>query len=323
MNQDAQIFIATVVAVFLGAAPFLLLGALLSSVLEIYVPQDFLERHLPKGRISGLLFGVCAGMLVPTCECGVVSIVRRLLKRKVPSHVAIAYLFSAPVINPLVLVATYVAFRGNIRMVAARVLVVAVCACCMGWAASGTNPAALLRDEKDPLDPCIGNHCGHDHVLSPPGLLQVSPAGAHACACGCEFDGTAGVAAVLSHTAAEFLDMGKYLVLGSIAVGFFKLLMVENMLLPIQNNVFLSVGAMMVLAVFLSICSEADAFVAASFSSFPAAAQLSFMTLGPMVDLKLIFMYSSVFRGRTTLRLIFLPIVLIFALSLLAGLAIR
>jgi uncharacterized membrane protein YraQ (UPF0718 family) len=324
MHQDAQIFIATVVAVFLGAAPFLLLGALLSSVFEIYMEQDFLERHLPKGRIPGLLFGVSAGMLVPTCECGVVSIVRRLLKRKVPSHVAIAYLFSAPVINPLVLVATYVAFRGNIQMVAARVLVVAVCACCMGWAAAGIDPSDLLREGKDPPAPCATNHCGHDHnhqVHASPHFLPVLPEGGDIRGCG--FDGTAGIAAVLTHTASEFLDMGKYLVLGSMAVGFFKLLLVENFLPPFQNNVFFAVGAMMFLAVFLSICSEADAFVAASFSGFPAAAQLSFMTLGPMVDLKLIFMYGSVFRRRITLLLIFLPTVLIFVLSLLVGSAIR
>lgn len=318
---------STVVAVFLGAAPFLLLGAMISSVFEIYMPQDFLELHLPKGRLTGLLFGVSAGMLVPTCECGVVSIVRRLLKKNVPSHVAIAYMFSAPVINPLVLVATYVAFRGNMRIVAARVIVVAVCACCMGWAAAGIDPASLLREEKSPLDTCGGNRCGHevhDHIFSASHLLPALPEGGQVRGCACEIDATAGrVASVLSHTATEFLDMGKYLVLGSIAVGFFKLLMVEDFLLPIQNNVFLSVGAMMLLAIFLSVCSEADAFVAASFSSFPGAAQLSFMTLGPMVDLKLIFMYGSVFRKRVTLLLILMPTVLIFVLSLLVGLVIR
>jgi uncharacterized protein len=71
--------------------------------------------------------------------------------------------------------------------------------------------------------------------------------------------------------------MGKYLVPGSMAVGFFKLLLVENFLPPFQNNVSFAVGAMMFLALFLSICSEGDAFVAASFSGFPAAAQLSFI----------------------------------------------
>lgn len=323
MNQDVQIFMSTIVAVFLGAAPFLLLGALLSAIFEIYMPQDFLERHLPKGRISGLLFGVFAGMLVPTCECGVVSIVRRLLKRRVPSHVAIAYLFSAPVINPLVIVATYVAFRGNVLIVAARVFVVAVCACCMGWATAEKDPESLLRNGKNSTDPCGCGHHHHDHISSPAHILAALPEGGHIIGCGCEIEATAGLAAVLSHTASEFLDMGKYLVLGSFAVAFFKLLMVENLLLALQNNVFLAVGATMLLAIVLSICSEADAFVAASFTSLPGAAQLAFMTLGPMVDLKLIFMYGSVFRRQATLFLIILPTVLVFVLSLFVGQVIR
>ena len=100
----------------------------------------------------------------------------------------------------------------------------------------------------------------------------------------------------LVHTASEFLDMGRFLILGAVAVGFFKVLMVEQVLLSFQSNTCWAVGVLMLLAVLLSVCSEADAFVAASFSSFPGAAQLSFMALGPMVDLKLIFMYGSVFR---------------------------
>jgi uncharacterized membrane protein YraQ (UPF0718 family) len=295
MNQDVQIFTSTIVAVFLEASPFLLLGALISSVFEIYLPQDLLEKHLPRGRFLGLLFGLSAGMLVPTCECGVVPIARRLLKKNVPAHVAMTYMLSAPVINPVVLAATYVAFRGNVRMVLARVFVVAVCACCIGLLTGEVDPALLLRD---------GNE-------SP------EPGGTHASGYGSQISKASKIAEVLVNTASEFLDMGKFLILGALAVGFFKAMMVEELLIPFQGKVLWAVGGMMLLAVFLSICSEADAFVAASFSSFPGVAQLSFMALGPMVDLKLIFMYGSVFRKRTALILILLPIDFVFALSLL------
>ena len=158
MNQDVQLFTATVVAVFLEASPFLLLGALLSSVFEIYMPQDLLERYLPGGRLLGLLFGLGAGMLVPTCECGVVPIARKMLKKHVPAHVTMTYMLSAPVINPLVLAATYVAFRGNMRMVLARVFVVAVCACCMGLATANMTAGSLLREEKDSPGPNLRAH---------------------------------------------------------------------------------------------------------------------------------------------------------------------
>jgi uncharacterized membrane protein YraQ (UPF0718 family) len=323
VNQDAQIFFSTIVAVFLEAAPFLLLGALLSSAFEIYMPQDLLEKYLPKHYLLGLLFGLCAGMLVPTCECGVVFIARRLLKKHVPAHVAMTYMFSAPVINPLVLAATYVAFRGDMRMVLARVVVVAACACVMGAAVGKINLASLLREARDFSDPVDRGHFGHGPVSRLDPILCALPAGTHDWGCGCEADKGFRVIELLLHTATEFLDMGKYLILGAVAVGFFKLLMLAELLLPFQSNVYLAVGAMMLLAVFLSICSEADAFVAASFSSFPAVAQLSFMTLGPMVDLKLIFMYGSVFRKRVALILVILPTILIFMLSLLMGLVIR
>jgi uncharacterized membrane protein YraQ (UPF0718 family) len=80
-----------------------------------------------------------------------------------------------------------------------------------------------------------------------------------------------------------------------------------------------SVAGMMGLAVLLSVCSEADAFVAASFVTFPAAAHLAFVSIGPMVDLKLIAMFAAAFRPALVLRLVLIPIALVFALSLAHG----
>jgi hypothetical protein len=259
-------------------------------------------------------------MLIPTCECGVVSIVRRFLRKGIPPHVAITYMLSAPVINPLVLTSTYIAFRGDMRMVLARVCVVAICASCMGLVLSNIKPILLLREGKTlsafvDRDPGLHGPAHPNHAF-----LDM----AYGCACGCgEIHRSFGAVEVLTHTASEFLEMGKYLILGALAVGFFKVLVSQNILLPFQHNVFLAVGAMMALAVLLSICSEADAFLAASFSTFPKVAQLSFMTLGPMVDLKLIFMYSAVFHKRLALTLVVLPTVLIYILSLLFGVVLR
>jgi uncharacterized membrane protein YraQ (UPF0718 family) len=324
MNQNVELFTSTVTAVFLEASPFLLFGALLSAVFEVYAPRDLIEKHMPGGRFRGLLFGLSAGMLIPTCECGVVSIVRRLLKKGVPSHVAVTYMFSAPVINPLVLAATYIAFRGDMQMVLWRVLVVAVCAGCMGAALADIEPALLLREGKS--YPFVSSlafadraTAVADHTHRGGGFVM-----AHDCGCGCgEVHTVSGLTRVFEHTASEFLDMGKYLVLGALAVGFFKVLFYQDLLLPFQNNVFLAIGVMMLLAFSLSICSEADAFVAVSFTSFPGVAQLAFMTLGPMVDLKLVVMYSAAFHKRIALTFILAPVLLVYILSLLASVVIR
>jgi uncharacterized protein len=216
-----------------------------------------------------------------------------------------------------VLAATYVAFRGNMGMVLARVFVVGACACAMGSLLGEIDPAGLLREDKEPAAPVGHGH--HDHGPAT-GLLPFPcavPAGAHACGCQCEAGRGPRAVALLLHTASEFLDMGKYLILGALAVGIFKFLALSQLLLPFKSNVTTAVFALMLLAVFLSICSEADAFVAASFATFPPVAQLSFMALGPMVDLKLIFMYGSVFRKRIALMMVLFPILCVFLLSFL------
>jgi len=139
MNQYAEIFSSTFIAVFLEASPFLVLGALLSTLVEIYLPDDFIGKYLPRGRLLGLLVGLSAGLLVPTCECGVLSVVRRLLKKGASPLMAITYMLSSPVINPLGLASTYIAFQGNIWMVLGRVSIVVVCAGCVGLIISCSN----------------------------------------------------------------------------------------------------------------------------------------------------------------------------------------
>jgi len=321
MDQNLSVFCSTIIAIFLEASPFLFLGSLLSALVEIYLPEDRIARLLPKGKLLGLAYGLFAGMLVPTCECGVVSIVRRFLKRGVPPHVAITYMLSAPVINPLVLAATYVAFQGNIWMVLGRVSLVAACAVCLGWATSGINPALLLRQkEEDSFFVHTPSPCG-DSVepgTPPPGLGT-------GLASGCYSPGRQdiGLTQVFVRTASEFLDMGKYVILGGIVVASLKIALPQDVLLLFQENVFLSVGALMLLAILVSVCSEADAFVAAAFSTFPAAARLSFVAIGPMVDLKLVFMYAAVFKKRVVLALVLVPSAVVYLLSISLGMILR
>jgi len=318
MNQYAEVFSATFIAVFLEASPFLVLGALLSTLIEIYLPDDVIGKYLPKGRLLGLLVGLTAGMLIPTCECGVMSIVRRLLKKGASPLMAITYMLSSPVINPLGLASTYIAFQGNIWMVLGRVCIVAVCASCLGLIISYGNPLLLLRNGEVSLHQPDHLHSGRNCREGHPQPDLCFPAES---VCHSHCENSSRVIRVFTHTASEFLAMGKYLILGAFAVAFTKVFLPQEVLLLFQNNILLSVGAMMLLAVLVSVCSEADAFVAASFLTFPAAAKLSFLAIGPMVDLKLIVMYSAVFRKRIALALIFLPTFLVYLLSIMLGVA--
>jgi uncharacterized membrane protein YraQ (UPF0718 family) len=321
MDPNLQTMVSTVIAVFLEASPFLLLGSLLSALFEVFLPADKIGRCLPQRKMLGIFLGLFAGMLLPTCECGVVSIVRRFLKKDVPPHIAITYMLSAPVINPLVLAATYVAFQGNIWMVLGRAGLVAACAGTLGWALSAVHPAQLIRQ--------AGRHSLRDHEPSAGARADKrdEPNFSHGMAndagCAGESRQTSRFIRVCLHTASEFMDMGKFLVLAGIIVGLLKVFLPEDALALFRENTSLAVGAMMLLAILLSVCSEADAFIAAAFSTFPAAARLAFVAIGPMVDLKLVFMYAAVFKLPVVLALVVVPTLLVYSLSVWLGLMTR
>jgi uncharacterized protein len=310
--DNLTFFSSIVIAIVVEAAPFLLLGSFISAVLAQTGSGAFLARRFPKGKVSGIGVGLLSGMVLPTCECGVVPVTRRFLHAGVPAHAAMTYMLAAPVINPVVLVATYVAFQGNLWMVGARAAVVAIVAACIGLALSNAKAKDLLRMVR-PAQPLL-------EAYDP---AKDAHLGAHSdgCACGCD-EAHTGISAplrVARGTALEFLEMGKYLVLGACAAAAFKTFLPASVLGFFEHNLVLALLAMMALAVVLSICSEADAFVAASFTTMPAASQLAFVTLGPMFDLKLMAMFLHVFHWRVAMALMVVPTVLVFLLTLLVG----
>jgi hypothetical protein len=294
--QDFATFATMATAVFLEAAPFLLIGAFLGVLLEAYMPAERLERITPRSTPGRVLLGVSAGLVLPTCECGVVAIVRKLLKKGVPPTTAIPYLLCAPVINPVVLISTWVAFQGDATMVAWRVLMVLAPAVGLGLALGRVPPAWLLKEGHLPVQ---GDACG--------------------CGGACEVEQARGwrkVFRVITGTGREFLELGKYLALGAMAAAAFKVFTPPELMRWFASSPVLAVAGMMGLAIVLSVCSEADAFVAASFSFMPRVAQAAFTGIGPMVDLKLIAMFSAVFQRRVTAALVVVPTVVVFMLAM-------
>lgn len=324
MSEPGQLglFFSLVLALFWEAAPFLLLGSLVGAVVECYLSREFLARHLPQSRLGAVGLGLGAGMILPTCECGVVPVVRRLLDKGAPPSTALTYMLAAPVINPVVLISTYVAFQGKMSMVLGRVVLVAITAGAVGLFYSRRSisdivrPASLLpvaRPAQLPAQP----------LIQPLGaMLPAGPPHEAGCGCGCGHDHAPeqkGILRILVRTAEEFMHMSLYLLAGALAAAASKAFLPVSVLTSMQDNLLLSVAALMALAVLLSVCSEADAFVAASFLGFPPAAQLSFIALGPMLDLKLLAMFGGAFRKRVVLVLAVLPTVMVFALSLVWG----
>lgn len=261
-----QSWMTVFVAVVVQALPFLVLGVLLSAVIAVFVPPSFFARALPKRPALAVPVAGMAGAILPGCECASVPVAGALVRRGVTPAAALAFLLSAPAINPIVLTATAVAFPRDPEMVLGRFVASLLVACVMGWLWQRLGRADWLRPPERP---------------------------AH--------EGPGRGAAFWGSVRHDVMHAGGFLVLGAMAAATLKSVVPASWLHAAAGNPVLSVLALAVLAVLLSICSEADAFVVASLTQFSFTAKLAFLVVGPMIDLKLFAMQVGTFgRGFAT-----------------------
>jgi uncharacterized protein len=255
------------VSVMVQATPFLVFGVVLSAVIAVFVPRSFWAKALPKHPALAVPVASCAGVVLPGCECGSVPIAGSLMRRGVTPAAALAFLLAAPAVNPIVLTATAVAFPGKPQMVVLRAVGSLIVATGMGWLWLRLGKAEWIK------------------LPHRPDLDDMSKSRAFWASC--------------RH---DIIHAGGFLALGAAAAATINVLVPEKWLLAVAQRPILSVLALALLAVVLSICSEADAFVAASLSQFSLTARLAFLLVGPMVDLKLISMQAGVFGRRFATR---------------------
>ncbi|AOR33022.1 hypothetical protein BFF78_19885 [Streptomyces fodineus] len=258
-----QSWMTVFVAVTVQALPFLVLGVLLSAAIAVFVPPSFFARALPRRPALAVPVAGVAGAILPGCECASVPVAGALVRRGVTPAAALAFLLSAPAINPIVLTATAVAFPRDPEMVLARFLASLLVACAMGWLWQRLGRTDWLRT------PAHGAH-----------------------------EGATKGEAFWGSVRHDTVHAGGFLVLGAMAAATLKAATPADWLRTAAGNPVFSVLALAVLAVLLSICSEADAFVAASLTQFSLTAKLVFLVVGPMIDLKLFAMQAGTF-GRT------------------------
>ncbi|MEU1948624.1 permease [Streptomyces sp. NPDC020125] len=256
-------------AIVIQGVPFLLLGTLVSAAISAFVPAWVFTRVLPRNPALAVPVAGVAGAVLPGCECASVPVAGSLMRRGVTPAAALAFLLSAPAINPIVLMATYVAFPGNPWMVAARLVASLLTSVVMGWLWLRLGREEWLRAPKGPT--------GHTAGASRAEEFRVS----------------------LQH---DFLHAGGFLVVGAAAAATFNVAVPHSVLRLFSDSVWWSLPMLGMLAVVLAVCSEADAFVAASLTGFSPSARLAFMVVGPMVDLKLIALQSGTFGRAFALR---------------------
>lgn len=285
LHQVALRTWATVfVAITVQALPFLALGVLISGAIAALVSPAALARLLPPRALLAVPTAALAGTALPGCECASVPVAGRLTARGVPPAAALAFMLAAPAVNPVVLVATAVAFPGQPRMVLARFL------------------GSLLTSV---LVGLIWSRFGRQAWTA---RAQSRLAG----------DGR-GWPAFLSAARHDLYEAGGWLVVGAAAAATLQVAVPRSALLATAHTPALAVLALGVLAVLLAVCSEADAFVAASLREFSLTARLVFLVVGPAIDVKLVAMQAGVFGRRFAARFAPLTFAVAVTCALLVG----
>ncbi len=288
----ARAWATIAISVMLQALPFLALGVLLGSAVAAFVSAEALVRALPRSARFGVPLAGLAGVALPGCECASVPVAGRLIARGVPVPAALAFLASAPAVNPVVVVATALAFPGRPSIVVGRVAASYLTALLIGFASPHLGVAPRCAT---PAVPTIGRRAGPRAVAG----------------------------AVAAAFVEDFLPGGGFLVAGAAVTATLQVAVGPHALAWVGGRGPAGMLALGVLAVLLCVCSEADAFVAASLTQFSTTARLAFMVVGPVVDLKLIALDASVFGPRFALRYSALAFAVAMGAAGAAGLVVR
>ena len=294
-------YVSVFLGVFLQAAPFLAIGVLLSSLIQTYLPPDWIQRRFPKTLLAGQLFAVIAGFCLPVCDCASVPVFKSLVKKGVPMPAAVTFMLVSPVINPVVILSTWYAFNGSFRMIAAR--------CGLGILCSVACGLTYLL--KPPEDYLLGTAVRARADCQDYGLPVRS---------GARFSR---FASMLRHAQNEFFSVGKYLLAGIFVSTLFQDMLPQAVSAGGGAAPWEALLLMMGLAFALSLCSSSDAVVARGMAgSIPAGAVLGFLVFGPMMDIKNAAMLLSGFKTGFVIRLFittFLVCFTVVALFMLSG----
>ncbi|MGZ4148787.1 MAG: permease [Actinomycetota bacterium] len=254
-------------ALMVQAMPFVAIGALVSAIIEVFVPASAFAAMGRLPRSLQLPAAAVAGMAFPVCECGSVPVARRLARKGLAPSAAVTFMLAAPIVNPVVIASTFVAYRGRdtvALMVFGRCALGLIVAMAVGWVIGWRRPEELLKP-----DSLVE---AHDVDVAETRWRRF-----------------------FGHLTGDLVFMARFLILGGLMAATIQTFVPQTIVNHVANLPILSLLTMMGLAFLISICSESDAFVAASFVAFGPAAQLAFLVFGPMLDLKLGTLYAGTY----------------------------
>lgn len=286
--------IAIFTGLFLQAFPFLLVGVVVSALFQYYLSPTFMEKALSKNMFVGTFFALLGGFLFPVCDCSTIPIFRSMVGRKIPIPVGLTFMLASPIINPITVLSTYYAFGLDWTVAISRTLLGAITAILVGYCFIGYKGLDHLK-----LDTTVASY----RLMYGMGNRRIVKT---------KWQG------FLVHSQREFFKMGTYLMLGIFFSSLFQVYVTP--VVKAQGwdvSTPIAIIIMMIFAFFLSLCSSSDAMIARALGvAFPAMSHMSFMLMGPMMDLKNVIMLQSIFPKHFVLRLALTVTVVVFLVAM-------
>ena len=291
--NQAQDLLTLAISVIVESLPFVILGILLSILVQVWIPETWLVRYLPKNPILRRMAISFLGVLLPVCECGNVPLARGLMVKGFTVSESMTFLLAAPILNPITIITTHQAFGWDSGILVARLVGGFVIANLVGWLFS------LKADQDAMLTPRFAAECripsDHDHAES---RMRQS----------------------LTLFVREASVMMPALFIGSLVAGGIQVLVPRSVLVTLGSNPLWSVLAMMVLAFVIAVCSNVDAFFILPFAStFTPGSIATFLVFGPIIDIKMLALLRTTFTTTVLLQLT----LVVGLLSALVGLVVN
>jgi uncharacterized protein len=279
-------------AILIESLPFILVGAIVSSLIHTYIREDQIARWMPRKRFASVVVGSLIGFVIPVCDCGTIPIARSMLQKGIPRSAVISFVLSAPVVNPVTLIATYFAFGLNLKITLIRFVCTFVIACMVGF---------LVGEKKETIT------VSRFHWQS---RMESSAAAEHPRKMNRPKNR---FRSVMDHTVEELFGIVGFLICSAAVASLYQVYHTQHSSILHAQKGMLAVVTLMGLAILFSLCSTADAFVARSFATqYAPGAVIAFMIIGQMADLRNLFLLPKTFGVQTAMKAIVLCLIFSF-----------
>lgn len=323
--KDIAIYFTTIM---LEAIPFLLLGALISAIIEEFVSEERISKMIPKNRVLGSVVGIFLGLFIPACDCAVIPIAMRLKKKKVPTNVIVSFMLASPIISPVVLLSTFFAFGETEKMLVFglsmpklfvyRTIFGIIVALLVGIILDIVCKDSVLKEEKD-----IQHIHNHEHHHNHECNHECHHEHHHHEGCSCshhekETGALGRIRNIINIMYGDFMGIIGYMAVGALLAATMQILLPISNIGGIVQNKYVSTFIMMLLAFALSLCSTSDAFIARTFmNSLSKNSVLAFILLGPMIDIKNTIVLNKSFNKKFVITLVASIFIIVYIISCL------